>query len=257
MRTAPPNAIKELVVKLPGSEHIREAYLLTLRLATPDIITQNLNGVETDFYATTREDIIMGYQLMGEQPVIERFVDSLRPDDVVWDVGAGIGTYACFAQNALGPDGTAIAFEPDLTRRHRCVANFELNADGTQTATYGNAFGRTSGDEVPLPVSGSASDGAVVEIVAGDDFADPTDPDRAPPNVLKVDIEGFEADALAGMDGLLRDSVRELFVEIHPDQLADLGGDPRQIEGTLREYGFDLKRFGERIVGTWCLHATR
>jgi hypothetical protein len=58
------------------------------------------------------------------------------------------------------------------------------------------------------------------------------------PTLVKIDIEGFELDALKGARQLLSCSRPTLLVEIHPPQLALSGGSEDEIFTLLREHRY-------------------
>jgi len=63
------------------------------------------------------------------------------------------------------------------------------------------------------------------------------------PNVIKIDVEGFEGEVLQGMDELLsRPELRAVFIEVHFAQLAKRGKEmePVQIVERLRRRGFSI-----------------
>lgn len=64
---------------------------------------------------------------MGERPVLEDLLQSLKPDDVFYDIGANVGTYTCFAASKLGPNAV-VAFEPERKSATRLRENLDLNA---------------------------------------------------------------------------------------------------------------------------------
>lgn len=59
------------------------------------------------------------------------------------------------------------------------------------------------------------------------------------PNIVKIDVEGFELSVLRGMKLALRnESLRFIVVEVHPVQLKALGEEVNDVQKLLREAGF-------------------
>ena len=59
-----------------------------------------------------------------------------------------------------------------------------------------------------------------------------------PPSLVKIDIEGFELEALKGSERLLSVVRPKLLVEIHPKQLALSGGSEDEVFNLLRQQGY-------------------
>lgn len=151
----------------------------------------------------------------------------LGPGAVFVDVGANVGWYTLLAAARVGPKGRVHAFEARadnvaLLERslddngfanvevHRCAVSDRAGtlaffASGTW---YSN--GRIVADEEP----GSEQLPRVPAVALDEALADAPQID-----VIKMDIEGAEAKALAGMRGLLRRHRPVLLTEFSPDLL--------------------------------------
>jgi FkbM family methyltransferase len=130
--------------------------------------------------------------------------------DLFLDVGANCGIYACILLRAnIAP--RAVLFEPDvenaaLLRANLTINNLVARADLHQAAA-GRAAGRLTLLPGPTDNKGqsritSGEGGYAVEIVAPDDVVAATGTTLA----IKIDVEGFECEALAGMARLLREN---------------------------------------------------
>jgi FkbM family methyltransferase len=173
-----------------------------------------------------------------------------REGDCVWDVGANIGYYSRLFAERVGQRGQVLAFEPDprvlarLEQSVRILGNVTIvpvalaDRDGVMRFRQGlDAVGATGqlidGDrasaEAWIQVSALRGDSAVARGMA------------APPNVVKIDVEGFEAEVLRGLGALLeRPSLRAVCVEVH-FALLDTRGQrnaPAEIERSLYSAGF-------------------
>ena len=81
-----------------------------------------------------------------------------------------------------------------------------------------------------------------VELATGDALV--VEGRAAPPNVLKIDVEGFELDVLQGMPKQLASPLlKHIFIEVHFTLLEERGldGVPSQIERLLRAAGFAVE----------------
>jgi FkbM family methyltransferase len=143
--------------------------------------------------------------------------------DCFLDIGANAGVYSILlAMKNLG--GDIIAFEPDPGNRARLQANIAANGLQGRIGVVPDAVGDRPG-EVVLMEAGSHNRGEswivashVVRQIRFDDvfaFSGRT-------ILVKMDVEGSEFHALAGMERTLRDNRCYLQVELYSDRFEDL-----------------------------------
>jgi FkbM family methyltransferase len=133
----------------------------------------------------------------------------LRPGMCFIDVGANIGYYTLIAASIVGPTGAVHAFEPNEVIRTRLSANLRRNeldnvvvhgeAMTSQSGSvrfYASVSSENSGTSSIIPGAGLSAQGEEVPCVSLDDFAATLAPRRI--DVLKMDVEGAELDAIKG-----------------------------------------------------------
>jgi FkbM family methyltransferase len=140
----------------------------------------------------------------------------LRPGDLFADVGANVGSYSVLAGAAVGAD--VIAFEPGEAFPW-LVRNLELNRL-TRAQAQRTAVGATNG---------------IVSFTSGEDtmnHIDPRGPVTVPittldatcrervPTLIKIDVEGFEADVLQGAGSVL-ENTRAVIMELNDPAARD------------------------------------
>lgn len=166
------------------------------------------HGVMT--YLATDEHVGRSLDTYGEwaQAEVELLSLFLKPGDVVVDVGANVGTHTVALAKAVGASGAVLAFEPQRFVHQVLCANVALNAL-TWVRTYHAALGRTPGGVV-VPDIDYAAPGNFGGLALGDWREGETVPrltldgfGLARCALLKVDVEGMEADVLAGAAELL------------------------------------------------------
>lgn len=143
------------------------------------------------------------------------------PGMTVYDLGANVGFYTLLFSRLVGSNGAVHAFEPvdrnlEFLRRHLAM-NEALNVR-VHAAAVGRKSGLAAFDPAPGPsmgriVSDFADSTICVPVISLDDFVHAYG--HAPPDLVKMDVEGGESDVLAGMRRLLRDERPTLFVSIH------------------------------------------
>lgn len=169
-----------------------------------------------------------------EDRFAQLMLTSVQPGDCVWDVGANVGYYTeRFSRLAQH----TVAFEPVAENCRQIESKKMANVECHQVA-----LGDSEG-EIPIVVDGPFSSvalvrspgmrGQTVKVVRGDDLTA-----LRHPEVVKIDVEGYELEVIRGMHRLLG-AVRALFVEIHFQILEERG--MRQAPAALVK---DLKRMG-------------
>jgi FkbM family methyltransferase len=182
-----------------------------------------------------------------EQKVHEALTGAVKHGDVVWDVGANVGIYSELFCQRVGKDGFVVSFEPlaescDRIRERlpNCewlrVENIAL---GEKDATGLLVTGEQSVENhIATDTEIGTADSVPVEICRGDTVCERL---GCVPNVVKVDVEGFEEEVLEGMDKMLASPMlRSVLVEVHFMKL-ELRGRPTapiRIEKLLGAKGF-------------------
>lgn len=196
-----------------------------------------VGDTEVTFGIETYEDVVRA-QGHGELEVLAAFQREITAGDVVWDVGANVGTYSLLA--ALS-GAQAEAFEPGESARARLRRNAELN--GVTVTLHDVALSEENGEAV-LTTESRSGIRRLSEDGAGDTVstrrADGIDAPQ--PDVVKIDVEGAELRVLQGMRDTLADA-RTVFVEVHD------GVDRAAVEEQLEAAGMKLvKEFSRSIL---------
>ena len=204
----------------------------------------------------------------GEERFSGLLLDSIRGGDVVWDVGANVGVYTCRISEAVGPSGRVCAFEPN-PRCFRLLEEEIARRRLSNVRALNVALGRSHGDvvmefaeqpngqthRVVGQVRGLESGRTmVVKCVSGDELVGSGE--VGVPQVVKVDVEGYEVELLEGLKTTLRtEKLRAVFCEVHFGLLESRGlrYGPVAIRRLLRSCG--LRR--HRWVGASHLVASR
>jgi len=187
---------------------------------------------------------IAGYAVGVAEPEVQEALQRLvRPGDVVYDVGASIGFITVICARLVGPAGRVVAFEPSRRALERLRRNVALNDFANVTvvdAAVGDRVGELRMHDTAGLVWGSvAEDGGVAvrsttldaEIAGG----------LVPPRVVKIDIEGFEVHALAGMARTLADHRPVVLCETH--------GTGEEVRAVLAGHGYDVRALGDHDAG--------
>lgn len=179
------------------------------------------------------------------------FKAAVEKDMTVLDIGANIGYYTLLAARAVGESGRVLAFEPSPESFSLLVRNIEINGLSNVTPVQkavsdelGRArlfLNRTNKGASRLS---KPSGGGFVEVdtITLDEFLGS---DRI--DLVKMDIEGWEPAAFAGMKRILLENPRlKLFTEFSPRLLEESGFSPHaffnELQNCFRVYILDEKR---------------
>lgn len=180
----------------------------------------------------------------AKEPGTVRWIEeSLRPGDVLYDVGANTGAYSLLAYRLTDGRARIYSFEPSFSNYGQLVRNIVLNnasasvvplpfplfsqtrMDSMHYANLGggeslHSFGRAIDykDEAFTPIVSLGTLGLSLDSlleIAGVE----------PPTLMKIDVDGNERDILQGATRTLRRTqLRSLIIEIN-EGVADLAAD--------------------------------
>lgn len=172
--------------------------------------------------------------------------DCVRPGMHVIDAGANVGAYAHLFARAVGPTGRVTAFEPDPVLFAALEASARANGLTQlhpERIALGSEPGRgrlnqglfNSGDNRLAASPGHATAGSVdTPIVTLDKFVN-----GRPVDFIKMDIQGWEMNALRGMTRTLDANPRlQLYIELWPHGLQAAGSSPPELFALLAAHGF-------------------
>ena len=165
-----------------------------------------------------------GYWLGIYEPEMQEALSSrLRPGAVFYDIGANAGFFSLLAAKCVGNEGEVFAFEPDPKNAETVKAQFHINglrnchlvefAVGRELGMASFECARAEGKLVEGRTEGSI----MVRVTTLDAFLE----DHRAPDVIRMDVEGSELDALQGGMKLF-DSARPpvWLIELHGEKQA-------------------------------------
>ncbi len=187
-------------------------------------------------------------RFLVDEPETLTWINSFRPRDIFWDVGASLGVYSLYA--ALDPKVAVYAFEPSGFNFGTLVEHIALNNMGDRIRPFCIALGRNDGiGELYMSQTSPGHGGNTLggpenqyrtftpafrqTVLAWsidgfrDRYALPA------PNHLKIDVDGIEGDIIAGATRTLAE-VDSCLIEI---QGRVEGEGEREIESTLAAAG--------------------
>lgn len=150
----------------------------------------------------------------GTQKVVERY---LKAGGTFVDVGASVGVYTLLAARAVGSSGRVLAIEPAPATARALRATVSANglggvvsvkeiAAGAEQGLGTLAVAQNSGHGTLLPSDG-ASGSVVAPIAPLDEILADSDPD-----MIKIDVEGWEPNVIEGLKGTLRNNPNVILI---------------------------------------------
>lgn len=206
------------------------------------------------FTIHSAKEFFLRYKLsyIAEPSTIRWIKEYIKPNHIVWDVGANVGAYSllvgCYFRS--NDSGHVFAFEPEASNFYslnkNIVANDLSNFVTPIPIAFGNKFdvsnffvsslesgSATHALEKPIsdgvPFNALHTQGAIQSSI---DFllANST---ISSPHHIKIDVDGFESDIISGMHTLLSsNSLKSICIEI-ADTLSN-----GKLESTIESYGF-------------------
>ena len=192
----------------------------------------------------------------GTTRLLEQIIE---PGMVVIDVGAHVGYFTLLAARRVGSQGKVYSFEPDPANYRLLQQNIESN--GYRNVVVNQSAVSKTGGSAQLVLSsrdngthslyGNGMPDAVkvsVGMVSLDEFL--TDEGWPKVDLVKMDVEGAEMDALEGMGRLLRESSGlKLVMEFNPTLLRNASVEPLEFLARPGEFGFKVSVVDE-VEGT-------
>jgi FkbM family methyltransferase len=181
--------------------------LVTNKDSVMTILTGPLRGMKWIKGSGNNGHWVGTYEL-AVQGTFKRFI---RPGQVVYDIGAHVGFYTILAAHLAGSEGQVYAFEPFPPNYGYLNRHVQLNGLRT-VATYKQAVSDRAGalvfqpgentytghlvEKAPGPGDMAVNVVTIDGLIASGNFP--------PPDFVKIDVEGFEMNALRGMERLIQ-----------------------------------------------------
>jgi FkbM family methyltransferase len=209
-------AAGRLLPRGAARERVRDAYHALLGRG---------GGISARLPGGERVRVLPEYRHMGwNAGEYAAFRAATRPGGVVLDVGANVGAYSVLFGRWVGPEGRVYAFEPAAAamaglRKHLSLNRVDGVVRGVHAAVSDRrgwaALAGAEGQGTARLAGEGNHGGETVATVTIDDFCAG---EAALPTLIKIDVEGWELEALRGARETIARGGRELalFVEMHP-----------------------------------------
>ena len=207
------------------------------------VVEKRIEGVHCQFLIANPTGEAWYGATDDHQSLELRFVRErmLRSGMTIFEVGGHHGHDTMALASWVGPEGRVIVFEPVPENAEVIRQNCELNGLGNVEvvqaavgATPGS--GRISGQSNGKIVGGRSGQGIDIDVTTLDIYCTKN---NVYPNLVKIDVEGYEVDVLAGASQVLSRRP-QLQIEVHADQLPDFGHKPEDIWSFLDPTNYEV-----------------
>jgi len=162
----------------------------------------------------------------------------LRKEDTFADIGANIGSYTILASGHVG--AKTFCFEPIPATFSRLMGNIVLNKMENKTITFNIALGSKKGnikftksfDTTNHVAAENEIDVLVVPVATLDSVLE----NQQIPSLLKIDVEGFEAEVIMGGGEVLKNNaLKAILIELN---------------GSGKKYGYNDSEISTKLLET-------
>jgi FkbM family methyltransferase len=181
-----------------------------------------------------------------ELPIQKLLAKYLPRGSTFYDIGGHIGFISMIAARLVGKEGRVFSFEPDPENATKTQEHVKRNLLGqVEVVPFAvwsqcghvvfslppRSSGRAVGKVVPTSSLHTRDTEIEVQAITLDSFAH----DHPVPDLIKIDVEGAEAQVLEGAGEVFDCAKPTLIVEVHHQQAE------AQVVGWLREKGYALE----------------
>lgn len=196
-----------------------------------------------------------------EEPDTVAWLDSIGPEDVLWDVGANVGLYSIYADKFRGCK--VIAFEPESQNFALLVENVALNKSKALASnaaltdhcafgklhvryiTKGGAF-NTFGEGITESARRVGRNDGIVQVSCGVTADSLVTSGFDSPTHMKIDVDGIEPKIIDGSRSLLQSRrLRSVLIELNIESARD-----REVPDILSSHGFRKVAYGAGVKST-------
>ncbi len=227
---------------------------LFIKLSSKDNeIVRNINGSKMVLY-TSRKGLDFKEKCIFKQLALDAgrefeatkiIKEVLKPGDIIFELGANIGYYSLLESKLIKETGKIFAIEPELENFNLLKRNIDLN-NIKNVEVFNIAISNENGNSkfyvtkdsnlhsMYKPRSGDYKE-VIIETRTVDKFLE----NKGKINFLRMDIEGYEYQALKGMQETLKNNKDlSLFIELHTSRVGMKKA--RELLNNLKSYNFEI-----------------
>jgi FkbM family methyltransferase len=196
-----------------------------------------------------------------EEEMLDAFMEYITPGMTFVDVGANIGQHSLFVSRLVGPTGHVISFEPIKHLYEQMKKSKEANAmnnidlinagcgEKIETKELYLDAANIGASSVLAPIKGRKLETVTIHIMRAEDALLP----YTKIDLIKIDVEGYEYQALLGLERIIARDKPVLFIEYSPtfykrSKQGDGDDDGIRLLTLLQKYDYKVKDLEGRFV---------
>ncbi len=211
-----------------GRAAVRREAILFSKFTSKTVKEVSFSGVNYKIIVTPENGCVDKHIWLNsvyEPEILSLIAREIKKGDTFLDIGANIGQHSLFTSHFVGDSGKVISFEPikkiygqfresiDLNGFANITAhNLACGNESKKSEIYLNSGNMGGSSLVCLPEKENYSGKEETTVVRLDDFL----PADQRIDLIKMDVEGYEYEALQGMKGLLIKNKPKMIMEFSP-----------------------------------------
>jgi FkbM family methyltransferase len=219
-------------------------------------LIKEVNGINYELDLTEVIDAAIFYSDSREPATSKALAILCKPGDIVFDIGANVGSHSLPIAKTVGSTGKVYAFEPVPWALNKLHKNISLNAfnniivepialsdapDDNAEFSLRASFKTTS--QLPVNSDGNLNDNwwnacekVKVKVETIDNFVLENNIEKV--DLIKLDVDGFEAKVINGATKVLNKYEPVIIMELAPSWIAAKGDDVNAVINSLTSIGY-------------------
>lgn len=241
----------------PFQSLLRHAYQKYLKSNKKNrTLIKEVNGINFELDLTEVIDAAIFYSDSREPATSKALAALCKPGDIIFDIGANVGSHTLPIAKSVGSSGKVYAFEPVPWALNKLHKNISLNAFNNiivepialsdtpnDNAEFSLRASFKTTSQIPVNADGNlnenwwnACEKVKVRVETIDNFVKENNIKKI--NLIKLDVDGFEAKVIKGATIVLTEYGPDIIMELAPSWIESKGDNVETIVNSLISIGY-------------------